>query len=189
MYNIPDFTDYGYQTQQILGSNTLGGRLTYKAIDLARQCPVVIKQFQFITNQSSWSDYQAIEKEIEVLKQIEHTSIPRYLGNFDSGNGLCLVQEYKEAQHLSVIDNLSLKDCQKIAIAILEILVYLQQQNPIIIHRDIKPENILVTPDLKVYLVDFGFARLESQDFGVSSTVKGTMGFMSGQSIILVRIL
>ncbi|ELR99375.1 protein kinase family protein [Gloeocapsa sp. PCC 73106] len=48
------------------------------------------------------------------------------------------------------MDRLSLRDIKKIAVAILEILVYLQEQNPSIIHRDIKPENILVTKDLQI---------------------------------------
>nr|WP_255347788.1 protein kinase [Gloeocapsa sp. PCC 73106] len=62
-----------------------------------------------------------------------------------------LVQEYKKAEALSsVMDRLSLRDIKKIAVAILEILVYLQEQNPSIIHRDIKPENILVTKDLQI---------------------------------------
>jgi len=47
-------------------------------------------------------------------------------------------------------------------------------------HRDIKPENVLVDrqEELKVYLVDFGFAHIGSGEVAASSVVKGTLGFM-----------
>ncbi|HEY9752055.1 MAG TPA: protein kinase, partial [Coleofasciculaceae cyanobacterium] len=67
---------------------------------------------------------------------------------------------------------------QQIAIAVLQILIYLQNRVPPVIHRDIKPDNILVDDAINVYLVDFGFARIGEGEVGVSSVVKGTLGFM-----------
>jgi hypothetical protein len=88
-----------------------------------------------------------------------------------------MVQEYKNAES-AVARTLSPPDIKQIAIATLEILVYLQAQKPPIIHRDIKPENLLIDEELNVYLVDFGFARLGGGNIAASSVVKGTMGFM-----------
>jgi hypothetical protein len=87
------------------------------------------------------------------------------------------VQEYKNAES-AVARTFSPPDIKQIAIATLEILVYLQAQKPPIIHRDIKPENLLIDDELNVYLVDFGFARLGGGNIAASSVVKGTMGFM-----------
>lgn len=184
MNDLPNFSEYGYQITEILGTNIQGGRVTYKALYLETQEWVVIKQFKFITGKGSWSDYQAIEQETKILKQINHPFIPRYLGNFDSGEGFCLVQEYKDALLLSQADELTPHEVKTLATNLLEILVYLQKQKPPIIHRDIKPENILITPDLQVYLIDFGFARIGGKDLGLSSTIKGTMGFMPPEQIL-----
>jgi uncharacterized protein YjbI with pentapeptide repeats len=179
MNNYPDFSKYGYQIEQELGHNRAGGRVTYKAIALATQQPVVIKKFQLLGSKN-WAEYETYEREIQVLKQLNHPSIPLYLDKFETPTGFCLVTEYKHAPSLALRRNFTPEEIKQIAIAVLEILEYLQQQNPPVIHRDIKPENILVdsTNGIKVYLVDFGFAHLSGQDVAVSSIIKGTLGFM-----------
>lgn len=94
-----------------------------------------------------------------------------------------MVQEYKPAASLATGRSLTPEEISLIAIAVLEILVYLQNRIPIIIHRDIKPENILLDEQGQVYLVDFGFARVGGEEVGVSSVVKGTLGFMPPEQL------
>lgn len=185
MNNFPNFSPHGYQIARVLGHNRAGGRVTYLATSTSSQKRVVIKQFQFAQLDSSWADYDAYEREINVLRSLSHPGIPQYLDSFETATGFCLVQEYKAALSLASPRYFTSQDVKKIAIAVLEILVYLQQQNPPVIHRDIKPDNILVDyfQDLKVYLVDFGFARLGGGDVSVSSVVKGTLGFMPPEQL------
>ncbi|GAA6623010.1 serine/threonine protein kinase [Scytonema sp. NUACC26] len=175
---FPDFSQQGYLVEQQLGYNLNGGRVTYKATCLQTQQKVVIKQFQFAKVGSSWYAYEALQQEIALLQQLKHPRIPKYLTTFETDSGFCLVQEYKDARSLAEPRDFTLEGIQLIAIAILEVLVYLQQQVPPIIHRDIKPENILVDDRLNVYLVDFGLARIGNENLSASSTVKGTLGFM-----------
>ena len=86
--------------------------------------------------------YTLIEREIEVLRGLKHPGIPKYLTKFDPGDALCLVQEYKNADPLSIKRSFSPEEIKSIASQVLENLIYLQTQIPMIIHRDIKPENI-----------------------------------------------
>jgi len=184
MSNFTDFEDYGYQIIEKLGINTQAGRVTYKAINIDNQEIVVIKQFGFITN-SDWDGYKAVEREINVLQGLKHPGIPCYLNSFDPGDGICLVQEYKDAQNLAISRKFNPEEIKKIAIQILEILVYLQTRIPPIIHRDIKPENILVDEELKVYLVDFGLARIGGGEItALSSIVAGTPGFIAPEQLL-----
>ncbi|HEY9887000.1 MAG TPA: serine/threonine-protein kinase, partial [Candidatus Obscuribacterales bacterium] len=183
MDNLPDFTAYGYSLEKELGANRSGGRITYLARYLSDQQPVVIKQFQFAKSASSWSAYDAHQREIEVLKGLQHPGIPAYLDSFQLADGFCMVQEYKPAQPLSVNRSFSGEDVRAIAVRILEILVYLQNRIPPIIHRDLKPDNILIDDEMNVYLVDFGFARVGDGEVGVSSVVKGTLGFMPPEQL------
>lgn len=175
-----EWSKYGYKIESCLGKNTVGARVTYLASKIDTAEKVVIKQFQFATANSSWSAYDACQAEIEALRHLEHPSIPTYLDYLSTDTGFCLIQEYKQAVSLAAPYRWTLEEIKEVAIALLEVLVYLQQQQPSIIHRDLKPDNILVdrSSKIKVYLVDFGFARLGGGEVAASSVVKGTLGFM-----------
>ena len=180
MNQYPSYEDRGYRIESELGRNQFSGRVTYLAIQIETQDLVVIKQFQFARSGLNWSGYTAYESEIQILKTLDYPKIPQYLDSFETEDGFCLVQEYKKAKSAAQIDKFSLEEVRQIAISILETLVYLQEKHPPIVHRDIKPENILVDrgEEFKVYLVDFGFARVGGDDLAASSVVKGTLGFM-----------
>lgn len=85
MTNFPDFTAHGYQVIEQLNHNIQGGRITYKAIEIATQNIVVIKQFRFAKKSDDWSGYKAVERESEVLQGLNNRGIPKYLTQFDSG--------------------------------------------------------------------------------------------------------
>lgn len=178
MNKYPDFSNYGYQITRELGHNRAGGRITYLALEINSQTPVVVKQFQFARIDASWSDYNAYEQEIEILRELDHPQIPDYLDSFPTVDGFCMVQEYKNALSLTQLKPWTPQEVKHIAISVLEILKYLQNCVPPVIHRDLKPDNILVSDRLDVSLVDFGFARLGGGEVAVSSVVKGTLGFM-----------
>jgi uncharacterized protein YjbI with pentapeptide repeats len=185
MSNYPEFSSHGYQIKRQLGQNRQGGRFTYLATNTKTQQPVVIKQFQFAQPGASWGEYDAYESEIKLLQQLNHASIPRYLGSFETPTGFCLIQEYKKAPSLAQPRHFTPEEIKQIAIAVLEILMYFQRQQQTVIHRDIKPENILVdrSRQIKVYLVDFGFARRGGGEVAASSVVKGTLGFMPPEQL------
>jgi serine/threonine protein kinase len=171
-----DLNDRGYQIDRVLGQNVNGGRVTYLVTDLEVDRSVVIKQFQFAAIGNRWSDYDNYQREVEILQQ--------YLASWETPNGFCLVQEYKSGRTLANSGrDFNLETVQQIAIDLLDILIYLQEQNPPIIHRDIKPENILIDDRDRVYLIDFGFARNAHTEQNASSTIKGTLGFMPPEQL------
>ncbi len=183
MTNLPNLQEGKYQIVSELGHNSLGGRVTYFANQVANNRKVVIKQFQFAQLGTNWQEYETYQQELTMLRSLNHPSIPRYLDSFSTSNGFCLVQEYIEAVPLTTQRNWTPDSIRQLALAVLDILIYLQQQQPCIIHRDLKPENILIGEDEKVYLVDFGFARSGGGEVAVSSVVKGTLGFMPPEQL------
>ncbi|NES05700.1 MAG: serine/threonine protein kinase [Okeania sp. SIO2F4] len=183
MNNYPNFSSHNYQIIRELGHNNIGGRVTYLAQNIKTQKKVVIKQFQFAKLGASWAEYDAYSQEIAVLKSLNHPGIPKYLDSFQTTDGFCMIQEYIAAESAVIYRQWQPQEIKQIAISILEILVYLQSKRKPVIHRDIKPENILIDEELKVYLVDFGFARMGGGEIAASSVVKGTMGFMSPEQI------
>ncbi|MGK7899190.1 MAG: serine/threonine protein kinase [Xenococcus sp. (in: cyanobacteria)] len=183
MSHLPDFSISGYLPIKIMGQNHYGGRITYLAKVLRQDYKVVIKQFQFTKNSLSWSVLDILEKEIKILKQLNHPRIPKYIDSFATDDGFCLVQEYKDAPSLAEVRTFTPTQIKTITLSILEILVYLQQQIPPVIHRDIKPANILVDGENNAYLIDFGFSRIGGEDLSGSSVVKGTPGFMPPEQL------
>ncbi|WP_445176148.1 serine/threonine protein kinase [Microcoleus sp.] len=188
-----------YAIQQCLGKNT--GRQTLLACDLQTQELLVIKILTFSAD-FQWDDLKLFKREATTLQSLSHPAIPRYLDHFEfqtpKTKGLALVQSYIEAKSLAEWvesgRNFNEKEIKQIANKLLEILIYLQHQNPPVIHRDIKPSNILLADrsPLKqkhsalnkggwlgeVYLVDFGSVQTLAAREGSTVTVVGTYGYM-----------
>ncbi len=125
---------------------------------------------------------QAIEREIDILKQLEHPNIPKYLTRLETPDGYCIVQQYIDARSLAdVLKSPQLYTPEQVKAVIcklLEVIVYLQDTfTEPLIHRNIKPANILIDDYSNPYLIDFGGAKISGGEGG-TTVVVGTLGFM-----------
>lgn len=184
-------------TAQILGDryeiqHTLGkrpGRYTFLARDRVTQDQVVIKLLKF-GEDFEWEHLKLFEREAQILKNLFHPAIPRYLDSFEyntpQSTGFAFVQTYIDAlslqTHLKAGRTFSTAEIQHIARSLLEILQYLHERQPPVIHRDLKPSNILLHPSDsglgQLYLVDFGSVQTLAATTGGTLTVVGTYGYM-----------
>ena len=173
---LPDLTEYGYQALEELSAHDNRQRITYLARDLNFQRVVVIKQWCRLNPATATLDYPTYLPKIELLKKIDYPSIPHYLNSFAIPNGFCLVREYQRGTPLTELGTLPASDIKLIAKAVLKILGYLHQLQPIVIHQNIKPENIIVDTEseLTVYLVDLGLNIPE---------LEGTPGFVPPEQL------
>ena len=173
-----------YQAMRELGRNAEAGHITYLAQDNVTQQLVAFKQFIFVKSDSEWAGFEAYQTEIESLKNLTNAGIPRYLNAIQNGKGLALIQEYKEnTESLAKIRHWNPEEIKHITVSILEIVVYLQSQNPPVIHLNIKPENILIDEDLKVYLVDFSLPNIQGKEKVANYSNSGTVGFMAHEQL------
>ncbi|RUT01383.1 serine/threonine protein kinase [Dulcicalothrix desertica PCC 7102] len=162
------------------------GKINLLAHDLRTQESVVIKLLLF-NDEFEWDDLKLFEREVQILKNLTHPKLPRYIDSFDSQapEYFALVQTYINSptleQHLKQGHSFTEIEVKEVARQILEILIYLHEQKPPVIHRDIKPSNILldIKPDnIQVYLIDFGSVKtITSSNF--EHTVVGTYGYMA----------
>ena len=141
---------------------------------------------------------QLFEREARVLAQLNHPAIPRYLEYFHvdtpQDRSFYIAQQLAPGQSLALLVQkgwrTSEEEVRRIAIQILEILVYLHELTPSVIHRDIKPQNIIRHSDGQVFLVDFGAVQdTYYSTFMRGSTVVGTYGYMApeqfrGQAVL-----
>jgi hypothetical protein len=136
---------------------------------------------------SSWKALDLFRREAEVLRRLSHPGIPAYLdevviGDAAAPEGFGLVQELVPgtnlAQRLRAGETLEREQMLVWLEQLLQILDYLHHQSPPVIHRDISPKNIVLRPDGRVVLVDFGSVQAAiRQEQPVASTAAGTFGF------------
>jgi len=172
-----------YQLKQKLGRN--GSRQTWLAADLATpDQTLVIVKFLAFAGDVQWDDLKLFEREAQVLKQLNHSQIPKYWDYFcinEQSLYFGLVQEYIPGASLQELLNQGKKfteqQVRQIAVDVLNILIYLHELNPPVLHRDIKPSNLIWSENEQVYLVDFGAVQDKAAKEGATFTIVGTYGY------------
>lgn len=183
-----------YQIVTLLGQGGMGS--TYAAVDLKTNQRVAIKVVS-LRAARDWKTLELFEREAQVLANLNHPFIPKYLDYFqvdadkDSPNSDCrfyLVQELVEGESLATLVERGWQpkeaEVKEIAMQVLDILVYLHTLVPPIIHRDIKPQNLIRREDGKVYLVDFGTVQhIVRNPQSFVSTFVGSVGYMPPEQL------
>lgn len=107
-----------------------------------------------------------IEREIIIMKLINHQNIMRLYDVWENKNDLYLILEYIEGGELFdyLIKRGKLHEYEAISYfkQIINGISYLHQFN--ICHRDLKPENLLLDFNKNIKIADFGMAALEISD-------------------------
>ena len=173
-----------YCITEILGEGGLG--ITYAAQDLETGDCVALKALSF-RQVNEWKVLELFEREAKILAQLDHPAIAKYLDYFqidhDRDRDFYIVQELIEgkslAQKIANGWHGNEADIKEIAEQVLHVLIYLHELKPPIIHRDIKPQNIILRPNGKIAIVDFGAVQDTYRNTQVGgSTVVGTYGYM-----------
>ncbi|MEY3304386.1 MAG: serine/threonine protein kinase [Pseudanabaena sp.] len=175
-----------YQLERQLGQNA--GRETWLAKDLQKENELVVVKLLAFGGNVQWEDLKLFEREANVLKALDHPRIPKYRDYFsidDRSLWFGLVQEYIQGdslrEHIARGHKFTESQVKKIAIAVLEILIYLHELSPQVLHRDIKPSNLILNGSegeaQNIYLVDFGAVQDKASAEGKSFTVVGTYGY------------
>ncbi len=158
-----------YQIIGQLGQGGMGAVYLAKDMELfGRLC--VVKQMRpfFVTQSERRRAEEDFKREAEVLARLNqpgHPRIPEVYGYFVEGMDQYLVMKYIEGESLErrlerLNRHLAEVEVIRCAAGVADALVYLHSRKPQpVIHRDIKPANIIIDPDDRIWLVDFGLAR------------------------------
>lgn len=101
--------------------------------------------------------------EAEVLKRLNHISLPPIVDIFPAAGGTFLVERYIEGYSLSDVLALGqeIREGQICdwGLQLAQVLHYIHTLPTPIIHCDLKPSNIMVTYDNRLVLIDFGVSK------------------------------
>lgn len=153
--NVTDFYDFG----------KLIGRGAYSEVFIARDkqrnelCAVKVLE------RSNDEHAKLIDRELAVLKMLNHANIVQIYDIFDSTRETYVVMEYLAGGELLDLitesDHLSERNSKQVIREVLQAIQYLHVRG--IVHRDVKPENILCVNrawPLRVKLTDFGLSKM-----------------------------
>jgi len=137
---------------------------------------------------SQWKDKIDFLAEPNILKNLSHIGIIRIIDIFYEEDNLYIVEDYIEGETLTefiratgplaseLVEDLSLQLCS--------ILDYLHSFTPPIIYRDLKPSNIMIKPNNKVVLIDFGIARTYKKSQEGDTMVLGSVGYIAPEQLM-----
>lgn len=167
-----------YRILDILGQGGMGS--VYRAMDENLGVEVAVKENLFTTDEYS----RQFRLEAVILASLRHPNLTRVTDHFVmEDQGQYLVMDYIEGedlrQRMERLGNIPEEDAILIGSAICDALSYLHTRKPPVLHRDIKPGNVKVTSDGRVYLVDFGLAKLVQ---GSQTTTTGARAMTPGYS-------
>ncbi|TQS38598.1 hypothetical protein Golomagni_00892 [Golovinomyces magnicellulatus] len=172
-----------YHLGECLGKGAFGS--VYKAFNWRTGEAVAVKQIRL--GDLPKSELRMIEAEIDLLKNLNHDNIVKYLGFVKSSDRLNIILEYCENGSLhSICKNYGKFPENLVGVYMGQILLglqYLHDQG--VIHRDIKGANILTTKDGKVKLADFGVSTSTLAGADKEAQVVGTPYWMAPEIIQL----
>ena len=160
-----------YLIEKQIGEGGMGA--VYVAIDRRFGSRVAIKETFFKDDELG----AAFEREAHLLNSLHHPVLPHVSDYFAENNGYFLVMQFIEGEDL--FETLKregafpVKDVLRWTDNLLDALDYLHSQQIPIIHRDIKPQNLKITTRGDIILLDFGLAKLNSEDSSVEKSIFG----------------
>lgn len=183
-----------YIIEKVLGIGGFG--ITYYARHKELDCHYAIKEFFINGKCMREGDHNTVSlqemdplmynklktrfaDEARTLAALNHPHVVRVNDIFDENNTSYIVMEYVEGTTLQQLvernGKMSYDDAVNCMGQLGEAVAYIHSKH--VLHRDIKPDNIIVTPDNRIVLIDFGSAREFVHDEVQRHTTILTLGY------------
>lgn len=158
-----------YRLGEEIGRGGMGIVFLAERFDGEFQQQVAVK---LIRDAGGWAMERRFRRERQILAALEHPNVARLIDGGLTGRGVpyfvmelvdgVSIGRYCEAHRLTVDQRLRLflQVCSAVAHA----------HRNLIVHRDLKPGNILVTPEGQAKLLDFGIAKLLTEESNDAET-------------------
>jgi hypothetical protein len=163
-----------YRILRRLGSGGMGE--VYLALDLTLGRQVALKVLPARSLEDS-SAKRRLLKEAQAAATLDHPNICSIYEAGEDGPHTFIVMQYVEGETLAarmLSKPPSLREALRIARQVADALAEAHVRG--VIHRDVKPSNIMLTPSGVAKLMDFGLAKVSSEDERSAVTVSALTG-------------
>ena len=157
-----------------------GMSVVYLAMDVRLNKQWAVKELKKYGDERTRMYLKGLEIEADVIKKADHPALPRIVDIIYTKRSAFIVMDYIEGATLNRVikerGDIPQNTIVKWSLELCDAIGYLHRLNPPVIYRDLKPSNIMLKPDGKVKLIDFGAAKVLN---GKNSNYYcfGTMGF------------
>lgn len=167
-----------YQIDAELGRGGLG--IVYKGHDLLLDRAVAIKVIN--TGVLGSEGNIRLFQEARIIAHLNHPNIVTVYDAGEVGDFTYIVMELLPG---STLHDTPPKDLAELVLLMRSVCAGLEHahQNGVI-HRDLKPENVMISPDGRVRLMDFGLARSISSRLTSEGTIIGTVFYLAPEQAL-----
>ena len=172
-----------YDIDGLLGEGGMG--VVYKARDRRLKRDVAIKVLppEFAADAGR---LRRFEQEAQAASALNHPNIATIYGLDVQDGTTFIAMEYVPGRTLAATiprNGLNVNQALRYAVQIADALA--RAHGGGVIHRDLKPGNIMVTPDDRVKLLDFGIAKLVHRDDATAQDATRTMADLTAQGLVV----
>ncbi|MDC7292472.1 serine/threonine protein kinase [Butyrivibrio sp. DSM 10294] len=179
MLQIGSLVDGKYKVLSVIGQ---GGMSTvYLVMNEKANKPWAIKEVR----KDAVANYQVVRQslitETNLLKNLSHPYLPSIVDVIDDEGRFLIVMDYIEGNTLDkALATMGPQPQEYViewGIQLCDVFEYLHSRTPAIIYRDLKPANIMLRPNGRVCLIDFGTAREYKMNRTGDTQYLGTRGY------------
>ncbi len=184
-----------HQRYLIVGLAGRGGMsAVYKGVDTQQgNRSVAIKEMSqgHLSETERQEAIARFQQEYLMLNRLKHPNLPQIVDTFEEGDRFYFVMDFIEGKTLYELlrsnygssygsnygQALPVMQVVEYALQLCDVLAYLHIQQPPIIFRDLKPTNIMIRPDGRLFLIDFGIARIFKEGQAQDTVLLGSPGY------------
>jgi class 3 adenylate cyclase/tRNA A-37 threonylcarbamoyl transferase component Bud32 len=175
-----------YEIRRVLGKGAMG--VVYEGWDPTIERRVAIKTIRPDQLESTEAEeiLTRFKREAKAAGRLSHPNIVAVFEFGQDGPVNFIAMEFIEGRELKEYfdkgERFSLADTVRLMTQLLDALDLAGRNG--VVHRDIKPSNIIILPDGRVKVADFGIARVESSALTQTGAALGTPSYMSPEQLM-----
>ena len=179
---IGSILDGRYLLISIIGRG--GSSVVFNAFDRQAETTVAIKLFNeaMLPAEERSAAKKQFANEVKILSLLSHPNIVGFRGSNLKSRQMYFVMEYADGltlkEYLTHKKVIPTKELFDIASQILSALDHMHQRG--VVHCDIKPHNVIILPNKKIKITDFGIAQLGGKSIQIApDKAVGTVYYVS----------